>query len=82
MALNKDGVISEKIDIHKVPGAFELPGKIKLLSKKDSSSETSFEFVYSFLGSKILLVFKSNKWQEPWKNINHQYKEKYISHCP
>lgn len=37
MALNKDGMISEKIDIHKVPGAFELPGKIKLLSKKDSS---------------------------------------------
>ena len=37
MALNEDGVSSEKIDIYKVPGAFELPGKIKFLSKKDSS---------------------------------------------
>ena len=33
VALNKDGVSSEKVDIHKVPGAFELPGKVKLLTK-------------------------------------------------
>ena len=37
VALNKDGVSSEKIDIHKVPGAFELPGKVKLLIKGNSS---------------------------------------------
>ena len=37
VALNEDGVSSEKIDIHKVPGAFELPGKVKLLTKGDSS---------------------------------------------
>ena len=37
VALNKDGVSSEKVDIHKVPGAFELPGKVKLLTKGDSS---------------------------------------------
>ena len=37
VALNKDGVSSEKIDIYKVPGAFELPGKVKLLTKGDSS---------------------------------------------
>ena len=37
VALNKDGVSSKKIDIHKVPGAFELPGKVKLLTKGDSS---------------------------------------------
>ena len=37
VALNKDGVSSEKIDIHKVPGAFELPGKVKLLSRGDTS---------------------------------------------
>lgn len=32
MALSKDGISSEKVDIHKVPGAFELPGKVRLLS--------------------------------------------------
>ena len=37
VALNEDGVSSEKIDIHKVPGVFELPGKVKLLTKGDSS---------------------------------------------
>ena len=37
VALNKNGVSSEKIDIHKVPGAFELPGKVKLLTGGDSS---------------------------------------------
>ena len=37
VALNEDGVGSEKIDIHKVPGVFELPGKVKLLTKGDSS---------------------------------------------
>ena len=37
VALNKDGVSSEKIDIYKVPGAFELPGKVKLLTKGHSS---------------------------------------------
>ena len=37
VALNEDGVSSKKIDIHKVPGAFELPGKVKLLTKEDSS---------------------------------------------
>ena len=37
VALNKDGVSSEKVDIHKVPGAFELPGKVKLLIKGNSS---------------------------------------------
>ena len=37
VALNKDGVSSEKIDIHKVPGAFELPGKVKRLTKGDKS---------------------------------------------
>ena len=37
VALNEDGVSSEKIDIHKVPGAFELPGKVKLLIKGNSS---------------------------------------------
>ena len=37
LALDKDGVSSEKIDIHKVPGVFELPGKVKLLTKGDSS---------------------------------------------
>ena len=37
VALNKDGVSSEKIEIHKVPGAFELPGKVKLLTKGNSS---------------------------------------------
>ena len=37
VALNKDGVSSEKVDIHKVPGAFELPGKVKLLTRGDTS---------------------------------------------
>ena len=37
VALNEDGVSSEKIDIHKVPGVFELPGKVRLLTKGDSS---------------------------------------------
>ena len=37
VALNEDGVSSEKIEIHKVPGAFELPGKVKLLIKGNSS---------------------------------------------
>jgi len=37
VALKKDGVSSEKIDIHKVPGAFELPGKVKLLTRRDTS---------------------------------------------
>ena len=37
VALNEDGVSSKKIDIHKVPGVFELPGKVKLLTKGDSS---------------------------------------------
>ena len=37
VALNKDGVSSEKIDIHKVPGAFELPGKVKLLTRGDTN---------------------------------------------
>ena len=37
VALNEDGVSSEKIEIHKVPGAFELPGKVKLLTKGNSS---------------------------------------------
>ena len=37
VALNEDGVSSEKIDIHKVPGAFELPGKVKLLTRGDTS---------------------------------------------
>ena len=37
MALNNDGFISEKIDIHKVPGAFELPAKVKLLTRGDTS---------------------------------------------
>ena len=37
VALNEDGVSSEKVDIHKVPGVFELPGKVKLLTKGDSS---------------------------------------------
>ena len=37
MALNKDGVSSERIDIHKVPGAFELPGEVKLLTRGDTS---------------------------------------------
>ena len=37
LALNKDGVSSEKIDIHKVPGAFELPGKVKRLTRGDTS---------------------------------------------
>ena len=43
MALNEDGVSSEKIDIYKVPGAFELPGKIKFLSKKKNASITATE---------------------------------------
>ena len=37
MALNKDGVSSKEIDIHKVPGAFELPGKVKLLARGNTS---------------------------------------------
>ena len=37
LALNKDGVNSEKIDIHRVPGAFELPGKLKRLTRGDTS---------------------------------------------
>ena len=37
VALDEDGVSSEKIEIHKVPGAFELPGKVKLLIKGNSS---------------------------------------------
>ena len=37
VALKKDGVSSEKIDIHKVPGAFELPGKVKLLTRGDTN---------------------------------------------
>ena len=37
MALNKDGVSSKEIDIHKVPGAFELPGKVKLLARGNAS---------------------------------------------
>ena len=37
VALNKDGVSSEKIDIHKVPGAFELPRKVKLLTRGDTN---------------------------------------------
>ena len=37
VALNEDGISSEKIEIHKVPGAFELPGKVKLLIKGNSS---------------------------------------------
>ena len=37
VALNKNGVSSEKVDIHKVPGAFELPGKVKLLTRGDTS---------------------------------------------
>ena len=32
VALSKNGVSSEKIDIYKVPGAFELPGKVKPVS--------------------------------------------------
>ena len=36
LALNKDGVSSKKIDIHKVPGAFELPGKVKHLTRGDT----------------------------------------------
>ena len=37
VALNKDGVSSEKIDIYKVPGAFELPGKVKLLTRENTT---------------------------------------------
>ena len=37
VALNKAGVSSEKVDIHRVPGAFELPGKVKLLTKGDTT---------------------------------------------
>ena len=37
VALSKNGVSSEKIDIYKVPGAFELPGKVKLLTIGDTS---------------------------------------------
>ena len=37
VALSKNGVSSEKIDIYKVPGAFELPGKVKILTRGDTS---------------------------------------------
>ena len=37
VALSKNGVSSEKIEIYKVPGAFELPGKVKLLTRGDTS---------------------------------------------
>ena len=74
VALNKDGVSSEKIDIHKVPGAFELPGKVKLLTIGDTSYDAiitlgcvikgqtpHFEFISSSVTDNILNMSVKNK---------------------
>ena len=37
LALKESELNSEKIDIYKVPGAFELPGKVNILSRRDNN---------------------------------------------
>ena len=37
LALKESELNSEKIDIYKVPGAFELPGKVNILSNRDNN---------------------------------------------